>query len=138
MLLEFVLAPAAVVTFISAYVDSLFGISGPLVYAVFYIAFIGLHLYGVSQVLKLMFGIAIVAVIGLLAFSIGMIPHFDVSNLIDIAPHQCCRRQQLPAVRHRRSLGRPALRDVVLPRGRRRPPSPPRKPATRCATSPRD
>jgi ethanolamine permease len=86
VLLEFVLAPAAVVTFIGAYMDTLFGISGPLVYAVFYIAFIGLHLYGVSQVLKLMFGIAIVAVIGLLAFSIGMIPHFDVSNLVDIAP----------------------------------------------------
>jgi amino acid transporter len=86
VLLKFVLAPAAVVTFIGAYVESLLGISGPVVYAVFYIAFIGLHLYGVTQVLKLMFGIAIVAVVGLLVFSIGMIPHFDASNLLDIAP----------------------------------------------------
>lgn len=86
VLLEFVLAPAAVVTFIGAYVESLFGISGPWVYAVFYIAFIGLHLYGVSQVLKLMFVIAIVSVIGLLAFCIGMAPFFDVGNLFDIAP----------------------------------------------------
>ncbi|BBZ36351.1 ethanolamine permease [Mycolicibacterium confluentis] len=86
VLLEFVLAPAAVVTFIGAYVESLFGISGPWVYAVFYIAFIGLHLYGVSQVLKLMFVIAIVSVIGLLAFCIGMAPFFDTANLFDIAP----------------------------------------------------
>lgn len=68
ILLEFVLAPAAVVTFIGAYLESLLGISGPLVYFVFYAAFIGLHLYGVKQVLKLMFAIAVVAVIGLVEY----------------------------------------------------------------------
>lgn len=86
VLLEFVLAPAAVVTFIGAYVESLFGISGPWVYALFYAAFIGLHLYGVSQVLKLMFGIAVVSVIGLVVFCIAMAPHFQSANLFDIAP----------------------------------------------------
>lgn len=86
VLLEFVLAPAAVVTFIGAYVESLFGISGPWIYALFYAAFIGLHLYGVSQVLKLMFVIAIVSVIGLVIFCIGMAPHFQGANLFDIAP----------------------------------------------------
>ncbi|WOC63387.1 ethanolamine permease (plasmid) [Paenarthrobacter sp. AT5] len=86
ILLEFVLAPAAVVTFIGAYLESLLGISGPLVYLVFYAAFIGLHLYGVKQVLKLMFGIAVVAVLGLVAWAVGMIPYFDMSNLLNIEP----------------------------------------------------
>ncbi|ABM10629.1 ethanolamine permease [Paenarthrobacter aurescens] len=86
ILLEFVLAPAAVVTFIGAYLESLLGISGPLVYFVFYTAFIGLHLYGVKQVLKLMFAIAVVAVIGLIAWTIGMLPYFDATNLLNIEP----------------------------------------------------
>ncbi|TLM83711.1 ethanolamine permease [Pseudarthrobacter sp. NamE2] len=86
VLLEFVLAPAAVVTFIGAYLDTLLGISGPLVYLVFYAAFITLHLYGVKQVLKLVFGIAVVAVLGLAAWYVGIFPLFDASLLLDIEP----------------------------------------------------
>ncbi|MEB3370118.1 ethanolamine permease [Saccharopolyspora mangrovi] len=86
VLLEFVLAPAAVATFISAYVESLIGFSGPLVYVVCYAAFLGLHLYGVSQVLKLVMGFAVVAVTGIVIFSVVMIPHFDPGKLLDIAP----------------------------------------------------
>src|SRR5687768_326632 len=86
VLLEFVLAPAAVVTFIGAYLETLIGISGPLVYLVFYAAFITLHLYGVKQVLKLVFGIAVVAVIGLAAWYVGILPYFDAGLLLDIKP----------------------------------------------------
>ena len=88
ILIEFVLAPAAVVTFIGAYVETLVGFGGPLVYLFFYALFIGIHLYGVGEVLKLMFAIATVATITLLVFVAGMIPHFDPSNLFDIAPTQ--------------------------------------------------
>lgn len=84
VLLEFVLAPAAVVTFIGAYVDSLIGIDGWIVYLVFYAFFIGIHLWGVGEVLKLVLGIAVVAIIGLVVFAIGVAPHFEWQNLFDI------------------------------------------------------
>src|SRR5918992_1737292 len=51
ILIEYALAPAAIVTFIGGYVESLdiFGItSGWPVYLVFYAVFVGVHLYGVG------------------------------------------------------------------------------------------
>lgn len=86
VMLEYVLAPAAVVTFIGAYTESLFGFGGPPVYAAFYLIFIGIHLFGVAQVLKVVLGIAITAVTGLVIFIVAMVPHFDAAKLFDIAP----------------------------------------------------
>jgi len=85
ILLEYSIAPAAIAVFIGAYVNSIFGIDGPLVYAGCYIAFIGIHLLGAGEALKIMMCITGVAVLALLVFSLGLIPHFDVNNLLDIA-----------------------------------------------------
>lgn len=86
ILIEYAIAPAAIATFIGAYVESLVGFGGPLVYLFFYAVFVGIHLYGVGEALKLMFAITAVAALALAVFVIGMIPKFDVANLFDIAP----------------------------------------------------
>lgn len=84
ILLEYAVAPAAIATFIGAYLDSLIGISGWTVSLAFYAVFIGIHIYGVGEALKLMFVVTVLAVIGLLIFIIAMVPHFAVENLFDI------------------------------------------------------
>jgi ethanolamine permease len=86
ILIEYAIAPAAIATFIGAYVDALIGVGGPIVYLVFYLVFIGIHLVGVGEALKVIFAITALAAIALLVFVIGMIPKFDPSNLTNIAP----------------------------------------------------
>jgi len=86
ILVEYAIAPAAIANFIGAYVDSLIGIDGPLVFGVFYLVFIGLHIWGVGEALKLMFGITAVAVIALVAFVVAAALKFDAGNLTDITP----------------------------------------------------
>jgi ethanolamine permease len=91
ILIEYAIAPAAIVVFIGGYVESLdiFGIeTGWPVYLFFYAVFVGIHLWGVGEALKLMFAITAVAVVGLLIFVVAMIPEFDASNLTDIAPDE--------------------------------------------------
>ena len=87
ILIEYAIAPAAIVVFIGGYIESLdiFGITaGWPVYLACYAIFVGVHLIGVGEALKVMFAITVVAVIGLLIFVIGMIPKFDASNLTNI------------------------------------------------------
>ncbi|SCX56786.1 ethanolamine:proton symporter, EAT family (TC 2.A.3.5.1) [Klenkia marina] len=89
VLLEYAIAPAAIATFIGGYVESLglFGITdGWWVYLAVYALFIGVHLMGVGEALKVMMAIAAVAVLGLVLFLLGAIPAFDAANLTDIAP----------------------------------------------------
>ena len=61
VLLEYSIAPAAIAVFIGAYVNEIFGFNGPMVYAACYIVFIGIHLYGAGEALKIM--MVIIAVI---------------------------------------------------------------------------
>lgn len=84
ILVEYAIAPAAIANFIGAYVDSLIGINGPLVFAVFYLVFVGLHIYGVGEALKLMFGITAIAAVALLVFVVAAALKFDPANLTDI------------------------------------------------------
>ena len=86
ILIEYAVAPAAIATFIGGYVDTLIGVGGPIVYLVCYLVFIGIHLYGVGEAIKLMFAITVIAVVAIAAFVIGMIPQFDPSNLLNIDP----------------------------------------------------
>jgi ethanolamine permease len=86
ILIEYALAPAAIVTFIGGAVESLIGIGGPLVYLLFYAVFIGMYLYGTGEALRIMFVITAVAVAAIVVFVIGMIPHFDPANLFNIEP----------------------------------------------------
>jgi ethanolamine permease len=47
----------------------------------------GIHMYGVGEALKLMFGIAVVAVLALGVTVVALVPHFDAANLFDIVPN---------------------------------------------------
>ena len=64
------------------------GLDGALVYAAFYVVFIGIHLIGVGEALKIMLVITAIAAAALLVFILGMIPHFDIANLTDIAVNE--------------------------------------------------
>lgn len=88
ILIEYSIAPAAIATFIGAYVESLglFGITnGWWVYLAAYALFIGIHLSGVGEALKVMFVITAIALVGLVVFAVAAIGHFDVANLTNIA-----------------------------------------------------
>jgi len=91
ILLEYAIAPVAIAIFIGAYVGELLGLDGPLVYAAFYIVFIGIHLLGVGEALKIMLVITAIAAAALLVFILGMIPYFDAANLMDIAVNDSAR-----------------------------------------------
>ena len=89
VLIEYVVAPAAIVTFIGGYVQALgFFQSVPawVIYLVAYTVVVCIHIFGVGEALKVVFVITLVAVVALLAFVIGMFPHFDASRLFDITP----------------------------------------------------
>jgi ethanolamine permease len=84
ILLEYAIAPAAIAIFIGGYVNELFGWDGPAVYAAFYAVFIGIHLWGVGEALKIMMAITLLAVAAIVVFVIGTLPHFHAYNLFDI------------------------------------------------------
>jgi ethanolamine permease len=89
VLIEYAVAPAAIAVFIGGYIEALglFGLTnGWLVYLIAYAVFVGVHLYGVGEALKLMFAITAIAVVALLATVIGLAPEFSTSNMLDIDP----------------------------------------------------
>ncbi|MDH6197751.1 ethanolamine permease [Mycobacterium frederiksbergense] len=89
ILIEYSIAPAAIATFIGGYVESLglFGIhKGWWVYLAAFVIFIGIHLAGVGEALRLMFVITAVALLGLIIFAVNAVGHFDIANLTNIAP----------------------------------------------------
>ena len=84
VLIEYALAPAAIVIFIGAAVEELIGLDGALVYAVFYAVFIGIHLTGVGEALKVMLGISLLALFAIVATAVALVGDFDSANLFDI------------------------------------------------------
>ncbi len=89
VLIEYSIAPAAIATFIGAYVESLqlFGITdGWWVYLAAYLLFVGIHLTGAGEALKVMFVITGIAMVGLVVFAVAAVPLFDAANLTDIPP----------------------------------------------------
>ncbi len=88
VLIEYSVAPAAIATFIGGYLQAL-GLAPstppPLIYLVCYLVFVGIHMWGVGEALKVMFAITAIAVLALTAFILGAIPHFRAENLFDIA-----------------------------------------------------
>ncbi|MEU7027435.1 ethanolamine permease [Streptomyces sp. NPDC046275] len=87
ILIEYVLAPAAISIFIGDYVESLglFGLeSGWPVYLVCFALFIGIHLWGVGEALRFSLIVTAVAVAALLVFALGALSDFHVSALDDI------------------------------------------------------
>jgi ethanolamine permease len=90
VLIEYAVAPAAIATFIGGYVQALglFGLTNSWpVYLATYALFVGIHLRGVGEALKLMFVITAAAVLALLAAAVGLLPKFEWANLFDIAPN---------------------------------------------------
>ncbi|MEU1075415.1 MULTISPECIES: ethanolamine permease [unclassified Streptomyces] len=90
ILIEYVLAPAAISLFIGDYVESLglFGLtSGWPVYLACFVVFIGIHLWGVGEALRFSFVVTGVAVAALLVFAVGALLDFDASRLDDIPVH---------------------------------------------------
>lgn len=86
ILIEYALAPAAIVIFIGAATESLLGINGPLVYALFYAIFISIHIFGAGEALKTMMFISALAVFAIIATAVALIGDFNTANLFDIAP----------------------------------------------------
>lgn len=86
ILIEYALAPAAIVIFIGAATESLLGINGPIVYAVFYAIFIAIHIIGAGEALKTMMVISALAVFAIIATAVALIGEFDATRLFDIAP----------------------------------------------------
>ncbi|MCT1514036.1 ethanolamine permease [Dietzia cercidiphylli] len=89
ILIEYAIAPAAIATFIGAYVESLtlFGITdGWWIYLAVYAVFIGIHLSGAGEALKVMFVITAIALVGLIVFAVAAAGQFELSNLTNIAP----------------------------------------------------
>lgn len=85
ILIEYSIAPAAIACFIGAYCKSLFGMGGWIIYLVCYLVFMGIHLKGAGEALKIIFVITAIAAVALLVFIIAMIPHFNSANLFNIA-----------------------------------------------------
>lgn len=89
IMMEYTIACGAISLFVSGYVHSL-GLfaDAPTVaiIAAFFLVFVGIHLVGVGEALKVVFAITAVALVALVAFAIGMVPHFDVANLFNIVP----------------------------------------------------
>lgn len=87
VLIEYAVAPAAISTFIGGYVQALGFMEGlhpwPIMLAC-YLVFVGMHLWGVGEALKVMFGITAIAALALVVWIIGMITNFRWSNLFDI------------------------------------------------------
>jgi len=88
ILIEYALAPAAIVIFIGAATEQLLGIDGPIVYAAFYAVFIGIHVLGAGEALKTMMVISALAVFAIIATAVALIGDFNVANLFDIVPAQ--------------------------------------------------
>src|SRR5215208_604182 len=84
IVIEVAIAPAAIATFIGGYVESLIGFGGPVVYLLFYAVFVGMLVYGTGEALRIMFIITAAAVVAIVVFVVGMIPHFDPANLFNI------------------------------------------------------
>ncbi|MFE2986459.1 ethanolamine permease [Streptomyces sp. NPDC059262] len=87
ILIEYVLAPAAISIFIGDYVESLglFGLtSGWPVHLACFVVFIGIHLWGVGEALRFSFVVTGIAVAALLVFAVAAFTDFDASRLNDI------------------------------------------------------
>ncbi|MFI1970998.1 ethanolamine permease [Streptomyces cinnamoneus] len=87
ILIEYVLAPAAISLFIGDYVESLhlFGLtSGWPVYLACFVVFIGIHLWGVGEALRFSFVVTGIAVAALIVFAAGAFTDFDAGRLDDI------------------------------------------------------
>ena len=50
-----------------------------------YLVFVGIHLWGAGEALRIMMAITLLAVVAIGVFVVGMLPYFDSANLFDIS-----------------------------------------------------
>ncbi|WP_049567936.1 ethanolamine permease [Streptomyces sp. SBT349] len=87
ILIEFVLAPAAISIFIGDYVESLdlLGLTSSWpVYLGCFVIFLAIHLWGVGEALRFSLVVTAIAVAALLVFAVGAFAEFDAGGLDDI------------------------------------------------------
>lgn len=80
---EYVLTPAVIVTFITAYVNSILGLDpvySPLLWILFYAIFLGLNIFGLELSFKVTLVITIVSLAVLVFFWVSAIPNMDFSR----------------------------------------------------------
>jgi ethanolamine permease len=107
VLIEYAIAPAAIATFIGAYVESLglLGITdGWWVYLAVYALFIGVHLLGVGEALKVMLVVAVVAVAVLVVF-LAAPSRRSTPTTCSTSPRPTRRARRRSSLRRDRHLG---------------------------------
>ncbi|KQT69674.1 MULTISPECIES: amino acid permease [unclassified Aureimonas] len=80
---EYVITPAVIVTFITAYVNSILGLDpvySPLVWIAFYAIFLTLNIYGLELSFKVTLVITLISLAVLVFFWISAIPNIDFSR----------------------------------------------------------
>lgn len=80
---EYVITPAVIVTFITAYVNTILGLDpgySPFVWIAFYLIFLSLNIYGLELSFKVTFVITLISLAVLVIFWISAIPNMDFSR----------------------------------------------------------
>lgn len=80
---EYVITPAVVVTFITAYVNSIFGLDpaySPVIWVVFYAIFLGLNVFGLELSFKVTMIVTLISLAVLVFFWVSAIPNMDFSR----------------------------------------------------------
>lgn len=87
---EYVVTPAVIVTFITAYVNGIFGFDiaySPIIWIVTYLIFLYLNVYGVALSFRVTLVITLLSLAVLVVFWISAIPNMDFSRwALNIAP----------------------------------------------------
>ena len=80
---EYVITPAVVVTFITGYVNSIFGLDpaySPLIWLTFYVIFVALNVFGLELSFKVTMVFTLLSLAVLVFFWVSAIPHMDFSR----------------------------------------------------------
>jgi ethanolamine permease len=87
---EYVITPAVIVTFITAYVNSIFGFDpaySPAIWIVFYAIFLGLNIFGVALSFRVTLIVTLVSLAVLVFFWFSAFPNMDFSRwALNIGP----------------------------------------------------
>jgi ethanolamine permease len=87
---EYVVTPAVVVTFIAAYVNSIFGIDAaysPLIWILFYLVFLAFNIYGLELSFRVTMTVTLISLAVLVIFWISAIPNMDFGRwALNIGP----------------------------------------------------
>ncbi|MDG1892017.1 MAG: ethanolamine permease [Verrucomicrobiota bacterium] len=87
--MEYVLTPAVIVVGIGGYLGAIFQTPeswAPLWWLGAYAVFVGLNIWGVEISFRFSVGITLIALLILLVFYLGAIPHFDIQQALNINP----------------------------------------------------